>query len=73
MNSCNLFEIEYGQFTEGLRKLCSFPNDEFRSCFDEANSQFKNRYTEIVAGMHGPDESPAVGKARVMYKIFLNL
>ncbi|GBN09406.1 hypothetical protein AVEN_36819-1 [Araneus ventricosus] len=64
LNSCNLFEVEYGQFTEGLRKLCSFPDNDFKPCFDEANRQFRKLYAEVSTGMRGPDETKGFVEGR---------
>ncbi|GBO03325.1 hypothetical protein AVEN_48563-1 [Araneus ventricosus] len=48
LNSCNLVELEYGLFTEGMQKLCSVANNEFKPCFDESNTQLMKRYVSTL-------------------------
>ncbi|CAL1281189.1 unnamed protein product [Larinioides sclopetarius] len=64
LNSCELVVIEYGQITEGMKKVCTLENNQFKPCFDEANSKLMKHYKEVATGMHGPEESPAFEKAR---------
>ncbi|GBN32961.1 hypothetical protein AVEN_123568-1 [Araneus ventricosus] len=64
LNSCQLVELQNGEVTSTLKKLCALDRFQFKPCFNGANIQLKQRVITSSTGIYGADESPSFEKAR---------